>query len=59
MKKEALDNPYDYTREQFVATCRKQIGYLNVQNDDILKKLYYSSKQQFFQSGQVLFDVGQ
>jgi CRP-like cAMP-binding protein len=55
---QVLGNPYDDEREQFVDICKQSISYLKNADKDTLRQLFYRAKQQFYDSKQVLFDVG-
>lgn len=63
MKKFIIDqiihNPYDLDREEFVKLCQNNVEFLRDADHDILRKLYYRTKQKFFEEGQKLFEVGQ
>lgn len=49
IRDEILWNPYDLMRDVFIEMCRKHIPYLKNTDEDILKHLYYQSKQHFLQ----------
>lgn len=57
-RQEILQNPYDNERQYFMDICRKHIKYLNTAEEDVLKKLYYESRQEFYEPNQELFLFG-
>lgn len=52
-----IQNPHDSERENFVRLCRENIDYLQMADEDLLRQLYYRTKQGFVEPGQILFDV--
>lgn len=58
IRDEILWNPYDRLREHFIEMCRKHIPYLKNAEEDLLKRLYYQSRQQFLEPSQMLFECG-
>lgn len=57
-KDQVIQNPFDSERELFVQLCKKSVDYLSDADEDMLRQLFYRSKQQFYDIGQVVFDVG-
>ena len=59
MRRAIFDNPFDIERQFFMDTCRQQIPFLKDVESDILKHLYYKSRQCFYNTGQGPFRYGQ
>ena len=45
-------------RERFVEICTRDIDYMKNLHPDIIRQLYYHSKQRFYEKNEMLFDVG-
>lgn len=59
MKKEVLENPYDFERDMFVSQIRKEVPYFENLDVKELRELYYLSEERFVKYDEVLFQLGE